>query len=336
MSRDAVRLVRLFLDKGDGGWTKAELLRPAEWAAEGQKVWLGLPEMGAVGWAEVRAVEPCPPLEEGAGRRVTGWFRHTAAEVWALRIEGEARPLGVTPPHPMWCPDRNAWVRAGELRVGDRLSGRAGPAAVLGLTRRPQEEVVYTLEVDGDHAFRVGDLGLLVHNESAPGFRILRSDQSPGAGTIAAGCVIRDAATIRSVVGNELAAQGSHTTTLGGFYAFLRGGKQKGGAGFQAVTKEPLTRLAVVVANVGQSGGMVAVAIDLDKIDAATVFDLENATTFQQLLDQYPQNVKFFTQLRGEGLVGIDGSIPVDAVRALVKLPDDRSNLESLLQELLQ
>ncbi|MFN7767854.1 MAG: hypothetical protein ACK5UC_11680, partial [Planctomycetaceae bacterium] len=37
---------------------------------------LALPELGAVGPAEVLAIEPCPPLASGPGRTVTGTFAH--------------------------------------------------------------------------------------------------------------------------------------------------------------------------------------------------------------------------------------------------------------------
>ena len=39
-----------------------------------------MPEMGVCGLAEVLAIEPCPPLEEGEGHLVTGTFRHTSAK----------------------------------------------------------------------------------------------------------------------------------------------------------------------------------------------------------------------------------------------------------------
>lgn len=45
---------------------------------------------------------------------------------------------------------------AAELRVGERVQGRAGPLVVAGLVRRPGPEVVWNLEVDGDHCSRPG------------------------------------------------------------------------------------------------------------------------------------------------------------------------------------
>ena len=36
---------------------------------------MDLPEMGADGEFQVMAIEPCPPIEEGGGRLVTGEYR---------------------------------------------------------------------------------------------------------------------------------------------------------------------------------------------------------------------------------------------------------------------
>ena len=97
-NRSGLRLVRLELDYGGGAGVEADLLRPAGWesAVEGGVVWLEMPEMGAVGWARVRAVEPCPELEDGPGALITGWFRHRRGTVYELRVEGGEEALGIT------------------------------------------------------------------------------------------------------------------------------------------------------------------------------------------------------------------------------------------------
>ena len=82
--------------------------------------------------------------------------------------KGKVETIGVTGAHPFWSIDRNAWVPAAELRPGERLLGLAGPVRVVDLTPRPQQEPVYNIEVDGDHVYRVGEKGLLVHNASVP------------------------------------------------------------------------------------------------------------------------------------------------------------------------
>jgi RHS repeat-associated protein len=162
-----LRLLRLSLDYGGGDGVELELLRPAGWqgAVPGGVAWVDLPEMGTVGWARVESVGPCPPLDP-EGALVTGVFRHRRGRLWDLRVEGEERPLGVTGAHPLWSVDRGMWVAAAELEVGERLLGLRGPARLLGRTLRPDVEPVYNIEVDGDHCYRVGRQGLLVHNAS--------------------------------------------------------------------------------------------------------------------------------------------------------------------------
>ncbi len=168
-NRSGLRLVRLELDYGDGAGVEADLLRPVGWeaAVEGGVVWLEMPEMGAVGWARVRAVEPCPELEEGPGALITGWFRHRRGTVYELRVEGSEEALCITGAHPVWSGDREAWVPAVELEIGERLSGLSGPVRLASRALRSEPEPVYNIEVDGEHCYRVGEQGILVHNASA-------------------------------------------------------------------------------------------------------------------------------------------------------------------------
>jgi RHS repeat-associated protein len=167
------RVIYLELDYADGSGVDVWLLRKVDWleanaAVVGGVVRLDMPEMCAVGWARVCAIEASPELEEGPGGLVTGLFRHRAALVYDLHVSGEEKPLGVTPQHPIWSEDRQDWVAACELREGERLQAENGSRpAVESLVCRDRAEPVYNIEVDGDHCYRVGDQGLLVHNASA-------------------------------------------------------------------------------------------------------------------------------------------------------------------------
>jgi hypothetical protein len=101
---------------------------------------------------------------------VTGTFRHSRGIVYDLWVEGEEEPLGVTGTHPFWSPDREGWVCAKDLREGERLQALDGTTPrVKSLTLREEPEEVFNLEVDGDHVYRVGTQGLLVHNASLIG-----------------------------------------------------------------------------------------------------------------------------------------------------------------------
>jgi hypothetical protein len=87
--------------------------------------------------------------------------------VYDLVVEGEPKPIGVTSSHPFWSVDRQAWVPVGELSMGERLLARDGSTPrVLSFTLRPEPAPVYNIEVEGDHCYRVGEQGLLVHNAS--------------------------------------------------------------------------------------------------------------------------------------------------------------------------
>ena len=125
------------------------------------------------------AVVPAPAREGRAGRRVTGVFRFSRGLVYHLWVGGEPTPIRVTERHPFWSVDRRDWVAAGDLRNGERLQAAGGTAVVLGFEFAGCEPV-YNIEVDADHCYRVGQLGLLVHNASCPDkneFKVLQKDQ---------------------------------------------------------------------------------------------------------------------------------------------------------------
>jgi hypothetical protein len=118
---------------------------------------------------EVTAIESCPAIEadDGTGRHVvTGLMRHEAGNVLYLTIEGEHKPIGTTDLHPFWSTDRNEFVKAGDLKIGEHVEQLDGTVAqIVAITpHRGPPVMVYNLEVDSHHVYRVGDGGLLVHN----------------------------------------------------------------------------------------------------------------------------------------------------------------------------
>jgi hypothetical protein len=200
------RNIRLRMQKPHGGTLDIVLLRPLAWLAEqvdefeqlaaadfqtsvpphavregrdrtgwqldsdvGQDtgwIHLALPELGAFGPAEVLAIEPCPPLASGPGRTVTGTFAHAAADVLDLEIEGLDTPLGCTANHPFWSADRQDFVPAGALTIGEHLRTESGTLRqVTRITpRRGPPVTVFNLEVDAEHVYYVSTAGVLVHN----------------------------------------------------------------------------------------------------------------------------------------------------------------------------
>jgi hypothetical protein len=163
------RRLELRAPKVDGSFAEVELLRPPSWLAReqarvGGTVQIDVPECGISGQAAVLAIRECPLVKVGKGRVVTGTFKHTATRVLDIYLEGQDRPLGVTPNHPCWSEDRQQFVRADELRVAERLRGQWGTPRVLRVVPRQSPEAVYNLEVQGSHVYHVTPAGVLVHN----------------------------------------------------------------------------------------------------------------------------------------------------------------------------
>ena len=79
-------------------------------------------------------------------------------------MDGESKPIGTTPNHPIWSVDREAFVRADSLSIGEQLQTLKGIARVTSITARGPPEPVYNLEVQVKHTYYVADSGVLVHN----------------------------------------------------------------------------------------------------------------------------------------------------------------------------
>ena len=148
---------------------EVELLRPAAWieqtqAVVGSQIHFELAELGIDGPACVLAIEPCPEIEPGRGRVITGTFTTARCEVLELRLSNE-EVLEPTPPHRFFSETRQDWVAAGELRVGECLRTASGEAVTLeSVSLKAGEHRVYNLEVEQEHQFYVGESGVLVHN----------------------------------------------------------------------------------------------------------------------------------------------------------------------------
>jgi hypothetical protein len=119
-----------------------------------------------VGPAEVVEVSPCPELEPGAGRLVTGTFFHHSGEVLDIAVDGLTEPIGCTGAHPFWSEDRQDFVPARELVLGETLRTESGTLRqITRITpRRGPPVPVFNLEVDAEHVYYVSVDGVLVHN----------------------------------------------------------------------------------------------------------------------------------------------------------------------------
>ncbi len=163
---------RFLVDRPDGGWQRISLARPLAWIESVERndmgqVWMEFEELGIGGWATLQATEPCPTDIVGEGRVVTGTFEHPG-EYLNLFIAGEATPIGSTAGHFFWSEDRQNFFQISTFRYGERLRLADGSITHLDRTEPAvEQQSVYTLEVDGEHVFYVGESGALVHNASS-------------------------------------------------------------------------------------------------------------------------------------------------------------------------
>jgi hypothetical protein len=170
------------LPKDNGTLTFISLLRPHDWldgnelvseyetqdesgeAEHGLCIWLELPEVGVVGWAQLISIDDDFEIKSGVGNVVTGRFVHVSDKVIDLKIEGQT-PIGCTDNHPFWSVDRQGYINAGELREGEQVLLYSGETKrVEQKLPRPGPEVVYNIEVFGEHVYHVTSDGVLVHN----------------------------------------------------------------------------------------------------------------------------------------------------------------------------
>jgi filamentous hemagglutinin len=94
---------------------------------------------------------------------------HLSGQVLRLRLSGNGGVLEPTALHRFYSLDREAWVMAGELRIGEELATRDGAVLVESLEEEPAVQRVYNLEVDVEHLYLVGDAGVVSHNTCAQG-----------------------------------------------------------------------------------------------------------------------------------------------------------------------
>jgi hypothetical protein len=154
--------------KTDGGWADVTALYSLAalekaHAAVGGTMPISVRECGIAGRARILEIRACPAIAPGTGPVVTATYRHAVAKLLRVYLAGQPKPLGVTPNHRFKSLDRQAFVRADELRLGERLDGYA-EARVARVEDRGDPALVYNLQVNGTHVYRVGQAGVLVHN----------------------------------------------------------------------------------------------------------------------------------------------------------------------------
>jgi len=164
--------VKLEMDQATGDILHIEMIRPIEWFANqsvepGARIFLDVAEMGAWGYARVISVSETPRVKPGRGQVVTATFSHPpSTNVLDVTIEGSDKPISVTDNHLFWSVDRQEFVPIGEMEIGELVQ------TFQGSTRRIEAklpkigpQLVYNVEVYGEHVYFVGEDGCLAHNQ---------------------------------------------------------------------------------------------------------------------------------------------------------------------------
>jgi hypothetical protein len=159
------------MSKRSGELLDIELLRPHLWVAsmgakEGSDIDLDLPELSAVGKARVLSVGPCPDINPGEGRVVTGTFAHPPSErIIDVCLAGSEVPISCTENHHFWSEDRGQFVPAGNLQTGEQVRSADGSTStVTSISDHPGSRRVFNLEVHVEHVYLVSTIGVVVHN----------------------------------------------------------------------------------------------------------------------------------------------------------------------------
>jgi hypothetical protein len=169
-----LRILRIRMLKPDGSLLHIHTLQSllemeAAGAVKGSYIDSEYPELGISGQGEVVEILPCPRIPPRPSPHhclVTAKFEHEAATVIDLRIEAISEAIGVTTNHPIWSEDRQDFVQAGDLRVGETLlTVDDSTTHVASTALRPGRHTVYNVEVDGEHVYFVSPAGILVHNQ---------------------------------------------------------------------------------------------------------------------------------------------------------------------------
>jgi len=173
VTRPLWRYIDLRLRKPDGSVANINVGRPLWWIQEtgaevGGTIDLSMVEVGIEGQAEVLRIRPCDADSREGDRTsnlVIGKIEHENAIVLDLAFNNDtANPLGVTANHPLFSADRDDWVPAGEVEIGERLQTTNGTATLTGKSQRPGRHKVYNLEVHRSHSYYVSQFGILAHN----------------------------------------------------------------------------------------------------------------------------------------------------------------------------
>jgi len=157
---------------------EVETLRPAgtfDGALVGTDatVRLDFAEWGISGDAHLTQVAPVGTLAAGDGFVVLSTFQRSSDDVLRLSFEGTGEVIEATGTHRFWSVTREAWVPARRLEAGERLRTSGGEVTLLAAEPLAGTHRVFNFEVELEHTYLVGELGLFTHNQCQVGAEVL-------------------------------------------------------------------------------------------------------------------------------------------------------------------
>lgn len=149
----------------------AVLLRPFKWvelagAATGCDLPIDFHGLDLASPLKITAISPAPSIDSaGPGSSVvTGVFRTESRPIVRVWLFGEATSIGVTPTHPFFDHQHQAWTPAAELKPGDQVRTFSGFASVMRVENRGETATVYNIETHRTHTYFAGAARAWVHN----------------------------------------------------------------------------------------------------------------------------------------------------------------------------
>ena len=151
----------------------------------GDRVWAYDPQAGK--WEPKQVLKPLTHEYEGdlvtvtvAGHTVQATGNHPFWVEAGQNLSRRPRATDV-PLAEQTRPSRGQWVAARNLEAGDLVVLRTGGLSPIEVvTVRQTRQTVYNLRVADLHTYAVGEVGIAVHNKSAPIFRAVGPDELAG------------------------------------------------------------------------------------------------------------------------------------------------------------
>jgi hypothetical protein len=137
------------------------------------------------------------------------WVRETSL-LYQVKLPGQ-KPIVTTWNHPFWSVTQSAWIATENLKVGELLSLEDGSeTSIESITHYETEETtVYNFEVEGNDSYYVGEVGVLVHNQSPSYVQPVLQVTIP---SVAAACAAAPATLGISCAGAAVAAAAACTS----------------------------------------------------------------------------------------------------------------------------